>query len=81
MKTIVIASQKGGSSKTTLVAHLAVAAEQNNISPTVLIDMDPQSSLSSWWNVRENNMPALAVSNLKDLPEKIKSCIYLEYLI
>lgn len=73
MKTIVIASQKGGSSKTTLAAHLAVAAEQNNISPTVLMDMDPQSSLSSWWNVRENNMPALAVSNLKDLPEKIKS--------
>ncbi|CAI3959882.1 ParA-like ATPase involved in chromosome/plasmid partitioning or cellulose biosynthesis protein BcsQ (ParA) (PDB:6NOO) [Commensalibacter communis] len=73
MKTIVIASQKGGSSKTTLVAHLAVAAEQSNISPTVLIDMDPQSSLSSWWYVRENSMPALAVSNLKDLPEKIKA--------
>ncbi|CAI3960542.1 ParA family protein [Commensalibacter communis] len=73
MKTIVIASQKGGSSKTTLVAHLAVAAEQSNISPTVLIDMDPQSSLSLWWYVRENSMPALAVSNLKDLPEKIKA--------
>jgi len=73
MKIIVIASQKGGSSKTTLVAHLAVAAEQNNISPTVLIDMDPQASLSSWWNVREDNMPALATSSLKDLPEKIKA--------
>ncbi|MDI2091335.1 nucleotide-binding protein [Commensalibacter oyaizuii] len=48
MNTIVIASQKGGSSKTTLVAHFTVTTEQKNISPTVLIDMDPQSSLSSW---------------------------------
>jgi len=73
MKVIVVASQKGGSSKTTLVAHLAVAAEKNNISPTVLIDMDPQSSLSSWWNVREDDKPALTSSGLKELQEKIKA--------
>jgi len=73
MKVIVIASQKGGSSKTTLVAHLAVAAEKNNISPTILMDMDPQGSLSSWWNVREDNTPALTSSSLKELREKIKS--------
>ena len=52
---------------------MAVAAELNNISPTVLIDMDPQSSLLSWWNVRENNMPALTSSDLKKLPEKIEA--------
>ena len=46
MKTIVIASQKGGAGKTTLAAHLAVTAEQEGAGPAVLIDTDPQGSLS-----------------------------------
>lgn len=40
MKTIVIASQKGGSAKTTLAAHLAVQAERSGDSPAWLIDTD-----------------------------------------
>ncbi len=73
MKTIVIASQKGGAGKTTIAAHLAVAADQWGAGPAVLIDTDPQGSLSAWWNSREADTPALASANLRDLAEKLDS--------
>jgi chromosome partitioning protein len=71
MKTIVIASQKGGAGKTTLAAHLAVAAEYSGEGPAVLIDTDPQGSLTGWWNGREEGTPALAFASLADLPAKL----------
>jgi chromosome partitioning protein len=73
MKVIVLASQKGGSAKTTLTASLAVAAELADNSPAVLIDSDPQGSLASWWNVREGDSPALAPTTLAELPTKLKA--------
>jgi chromosome partitioning protein len=45
MKTIVIASQKGGSGKTMLAAHLAVEAERVGDVAWV-IDTDRQATLS-----------------------------------
>jgi chromosome partitioning protein len=71
MKVIVIASQKGGAGKTTLAAHLAVTADQEGAGPSVLIDTDPQGSLSSWWNSRESDTPALASSSLAELAAKL----------
>ncbi|MBR8361562.1 AAA family ATPase (plasmid) [Enterobacter kobei] len=71
MKTLVLASQKGGAGKTTLAAHLAVAAELAGAGPAVLIDTDPQGSLSAWWNSREANAPALAEAKLAELPAKL----------
>ena len=71
MKTLVLASQKGGAGKTTLAAHLAVAAELAGTGPAVLIDTDPQGSLSAWWNSREANAPALAEAKLAELPAKL----------
>lgn len=71
MKTIVIASQKGGAGKTTLAAHLAVAAELSGAGPCVLIDTDPQGSLSAWWNSREAPAPALASASLSELSSKL----------
>ncbi len=62
MRTIVLASQKGGSGKTTLAAHLAVALERAGQGPAVLIDTDPQGSLAAWWNKREATSPAFARS-------------------
>ena len=48
MKTIVVTSQKGGSGKTTLAAHLAVEVERAGDDPAWLIDTDKQATLSLW---------------------------------
>jgi chromosome partitioning protein len=61
MDVITLASQKGGAGKTTLTGHLAVAAEQRGLGPVVLIDTDPQGSLSSWWNRRQAETPLISV--------------------
>ena len=73
MKTLVIASQKGGAGKTTIAAHIAVAAELAEAGPVVLIDTDPQGSLSDWWNTREAKTPALATATLAELPAKLQA--------
>jgi chromosome partitioning protein len=54
---LVFASQKGGTGKTTLSGHLAVAAQNAGIGPIALIDTDPQGSLSHWWNARAASEP------------------------
>ncbi len=47
MKTILVASSKGGVGKTTLATQLA-AHEANRGRKTVLVDADPQGSASRW---------------------------------
>ena len=71
MKTIVIAGQKGGGGKTTLVAHLAVAAERAGHGPVVVVDTDPQQTLATWWRVREADAPELAPLNIGQMPAKL----------
>lgn len=67
-----VASQKGGSGKTTLAAHLAVTIERAGAGPVVLIDLDPQATLSGWWNQREAETPACAAAaSLSTLPDKL----------
>lgn len=73
MKTIVLASQKGGAGKTTLAAHLAVIAEMAGDGPCVLIDTDPQASLAAWWNGREAESPVFAPTTLKELSDKLNA--------
>ena len=60
MHVIAVASQKGGSGKTTLAGHVAVEAERAGAGPVALIDTDPQGSLSEWWNAREAETPVFA---------------------
>lgn len=57
MQTIVVNSQKGGSGKTTLCAHLAVQAERAGDGPVYLIDTDPQGTLSTWHEHRVAETP------------------------
>lgn len=54
---ISVTQQKGGSGKTTLAIHLAVALMQKGEKVT-LIDIDPQQSSSHWHNIREEKFGA-----------------------
>jgi len=67
MKVIAVASQKGGTGKTTLCGHLAVQAERMGAGPVALIDTDPQGSLSDWWNARGAESPAFVQTTLATL--------------
>ena len=58
MDVLALTSQKGGSGKTTLAGHIAVAAESAGAGPVALIDTDPQGSLTDWWNERQASTPA-----------------------
>jgi chromosome partitioning protein len=73
MKTIIVANQKGGSGKSTLVTHLAVAAERAGDGPALLTDTDPQGSTADWFNAREAQTPGYVPSTLADLSEKIEA--------
>jgi chromosome partitioning protein len=51
-RVVTIAQQKGGSGKTTLAAHLAVAAARGGRRVAIL-DTDPQGSLGRWFMTRD----------------------------
>ena len=57
VRVIALASRQGGAGKTTLSAHLAVAAEASGYAPVALIDTDPQGGLAGWWNARQADTP------------------------
>jgi chromosome partitioning protein len=72
MRVLALASQKGGSGKTTLSGHLAVQAERAGAGPVVLIDIDPQGSLADWWNERQDEAPAFAQTTVARLAADIE---------
>lgn len=72
MYTLVLASQKGGSGKTTLSGHLAVEAEKAGAGPVALLDTDPQGSLSLWWNARQAKAPHFAKVGMLDLGQALE---------
>jgi len=57
---ITVAQQKGGSGKTTVAAHLAVAYAQKGRSVAV-VDVDPQGSLGEWFERREERLGEAAI--------------------
>lgn len=72
MRVLALASQKGGSGKTTLSGHLAVQAQLAGAGPVVLIDIDPQGSLADWWNERDSEYPAFAQTTVARLPNDLE---------
>ena len=73
MRVLAMASQKGGSGKTTLSGHLAVQAHLSGQGPVVLIDIDPQGSLADWWNEREAEQPAFAQTTVARLAADLEA--------
>ncbi len=55
-RILTVAQQKGGSGKTTLAAHLAVALARQSGEPVAILDVDPQGSLGTWYEAREENL-------------------------
>ena len=56
MRSIAFLSQKGGSGKTTLAVHIAVAAQATG-EHVILIDTDPQGSATAWGQARKSKPP------------------------
>jgi chromosome partitioning protein len=72
MRVIAIASQKGGSGKTTLAGHLAVQAQRTGAGSVAMIDTDPQGSLADWWNEREDPTPVFVHTSTQRLEHDIE---------
>ena len=53
-KIINVAQQKGGAGKTTVATHLAVAWAQKRGRSVAVLDVDPQGSLTVWYEAREH---------------------------
>ena len=58
MNVIVLASRKGGTGKSTLAAHLAAHCDKT-LRSCLLIDSDPQGSLTFWHGLRQRETAPL----------------------
>src|SRR5712671_985222 len=65
MNVIVFASRKGGSGKGTLAAHIAAHVHKAT-KPCLLVDADPQGSLTLWHKLRGTNDPAIKAAVKRD---------------
>lgn len=72
MRTVAIVSQKGGSGKTTLSLHLAIAAQQAG-QAVVVIDLDPQASSAGWKDSRSGDEPVVVSVPATRLPQALET--------
>jgi chromosome partitioning protein len=72
MKTIAMLSQKGGTGKTTLTLHLAVAAGRRGQTVAV-IDLDPQASSAGWKDSRAADSPVVVAIPHSRLPQALET--------
>ena len=68
MKTLAFMSQKGGSEKTTLAVHTAVAATEEG-DKVVIVDTDMQGSATAWGEARRRNTPVIATAAAAQIDE------------
>lgn len=72
MKVIAVVSQKGGVGKSTLSLATAVAATAKGLSVAV-IDLDPQATVSSWSDRREEETPVVISAQAARLPRILEA--------
>jgi chromosome partitioning protein len=72
MYTVAILSQKGGTGKTTLTLHLAVASERAGQAAAV-IDLDPQASAAGWKDSRTAETPVIVPVPPSRLPQALEA--------
>jgi chromosome partitioning protein len=60
MHVVAVLSEKGGTGKTTVAVHLAVASKLAGLD-AVIIDLDPQASAADWADRRESSPEAVAI--------------------
>jgi chromosome partitioning protein len=72
MRTVAILSQKGGSGKTTLALHLAVAAERAG-KVAAVIDLDPQASAAGWKDSRSGDTPVVVAMPAARLAQALET--------
>jgi chromosome partitioning protein len=70
MKTLAFMSQKGGSGKTTLAVHTAVAASEEG-DKVVIVDTDLQKSATTWGEARQHETPIIATVAAVQIDEVI----------
>jgi chromosome partitioning protein len=74
MRTIAILSQKGGTGKTTISLHLAVAAQRDG-QTAVVIDLDPQASSAGWKDSRQGEEPVVVSIPASRLPQALQAAV------
>jgi chromosome partitioning protein len=74
MPTVAIASQKGGSGKTTLALHLATCAAYEGRKACV-IDTDPQATAATWGDWRGDFQPEVITCPPVRLPGTIQKAV------
>jgi chromosome partitioning protein len=72
MKTIAIASAKGGVGKSTITSALAVRACLDSLR-VALIDLNvDQANLTQWWMTRRQPMNPRLVMDIESIPEEVR---------
>lgn len=72
MKIIAFLGQKGGSEKTTLAVHMAVAAQEAG-EQVVVIDTDPQKSATVWGDSRASKAPIVVAVSATEIPQVLSA--------
>lgn len=72
MKTLTVASAKGGSSKTTITAALAVQAMKEGANVAMMDLNEDQGNLSQWWKVRDSPLNPMLITDLRNIPKDVR---------
>jgi chromosome partitioning protein len=72
MKSVALLARKGGVGKTTCAIHLGVLAQAAGLK-VAFFDLDPQGSLTAWWNSRAAETPVRIEADARRLGDLLRS--------